>query len=156
MSTSQPTPSEAQAIIEEYITQIKPSFNFVVGLTAFSASLFTLLIVLFAFSTRPLRQRLVFRLNVVAIIISLLLGILNGILSGSAVLNPFNPLPQSLYVATIFFAIYPPLFYDSILLTRLFALYPVATTPALTLIKIFLFPFCIKCGRLVVLVRQRF
>ncbi|KAI5995872.1 hypothetical protein EDD15DRAFT_545078 [Pisolithus albus] len=41
--------------------------------------------------------------------------------------------------------------YDSILLTRLFALYPISTTPATTLLKIFAFPFCVKCTRVVVL-----
>ena len=80
------------------------------------------------------------------------LSVLNGVTSGGAILDPFHAIPESVYVATIFFAIYPPLFYDSILLTRLLALYPIGITPSLQLFKVFVFPMCIKCGRLVAVV----
>ncbi|KAL4062413.1 hypothetical protein V8B97DRAFT_308524 [Scleroderma yunnanense] len=126
-------------------------FQLVIGITAYAACLSTLLVVLFAFSTKESQRRLVFHLNVLAIIIALILAIFNGITSGKAILKPFNPVSKDVYVATIVFAIFPPLFYDSILLCRLFALYPPAMTPALTLVKIFAFPFCIKCARLVVI-----
>ncbi|KIJ63528.1 hypothetical protein HYDPIDRAFT_92110 [Hydnomerulius pinastri MD-312] len=134
-----------------YIESIQPSFNFVVGLTPFCACLVTLLVVLFAFSTSESRRRLVFRLNVLAIVIALVTGILNGVTSGRAILKPFDPTPQSVYIATIIFALFPPLFYDSILLTRLLALYPVDTTPLSTLVKVLAFPLCVKCARLIVL-----
>ena len=142
-----------EVIITAFIDAIHPNFNYVVGITAFSGCLVTLLVVLFAFSTKESRRRLVFHLNVFAICLALILGIFNGITSGTAILQPFNLVPMSVYVATIVFAVFPPLFYDSILLFRLFALYPPATTPKITLLKIFAFPFCIKCARLVVIVR---
>ncbi|KIK29900.1 hypothetical protein PISMIDRAFT_671884, partial [Pisolithus microcarpus 441] len=47
--------------------------------------------------------------------------------------------------------VFPPVLSDSILLTRLSALYPLSSTSLVTLLKIFTFPFCIKCARIVVL-----
>ena len=142
-----------EVIITAFIDAIHPSFNYVVVLTTFSSCLLTLLVVLFAFSTKESRRRLVFHLNVLAICLALILGIFSGITSGRAVLDPFHLVSKNVYIATIVFAVFPPLFYDSILLFRLFALYPPATTPKITLLKIFAFPFCIKCARIVVIVR---
>ncbi|KAH7884902.1 hypothetical protein F5I97DRAFT_1893225 [Phlebopus sp. FC_14] len=143
--------AESEAIVMAFIDSVHPSFNFVVGITAFCACLVTLLVVLFAFSTPESRRRTVFRLNVLAIVIALVLGILNGVTSGRAILAPFDPIPQSVYVATISFALLPPIFYDSILLTRLLAFFPIDTTPPFTLIKVLAFPVCVKCGRLITL-----
>ncbi|KAL4068906.1 hypothetical protein V8B97DRAFT_1872684 [Scleroderma yunnanense] len=140
-----------EAIITEFIASIHPNFNYVIGITAFAGCLLTLLVVLFAFSTKESRRRLVFHLNVLAIILCLILAILNGVTSGRAILDPFNLVSKNVYVAAIVFAVFPPLFYDSILLFRLFALYPPSVTPAITLVKIFAFPFCIKCARITVI-----
>ena len=145
--------ADTQLIITAFIDEIHPSLNFVVVVTAFSACLLTLLVVLFAFSTPQSRKRPVFRLNVIAILMATVLSVLNGVTSGGSILDPFHAIPESVYVATIFFATFPPLFYDSILLTRLLALYPIGITPSLQLFKVFAFPMCIKCGRLVALVR---
>jgi len=144
--------ADTQLIITTFIDEIHPAFNFVVVVTAFSACLLTLLVVLFAFSTPQSRKRPVFRLNVIAILLATVLSVLNGVTSGGAILAPFHAIPESVYVATIFFAIFPPLFYDSILLTRLLALYPIGITSNFELYKVFAFPVCIKCGRLVALV----
>lgn len=141
-----------EIIITSFIDAIHPNFNYVVGITAFSGCLVTLLVVLFAFSTKESRRRLVFRLNVLAILLALTLGVLNAITSSNAVLDPFHLVSMDLYTATIVFAVFPPLFYDSILLFRLFALYPPSITPKSTLVKIFAFPFLVKCARLVVIV----
>lgn len=138
-------------IIDGFIAGIRPSFDAILSATAFSACLLTLLVVLFAFSTKESRQRLVFRLNVLAICAALTLGVLTGLVGGTAIVNPFNPVSKGVYVASIVFAIFPPVLYDSILLTRLFALYPVSNTPRTTLLKIFTFPFCVKCARVIVL-----
>lgn len=107
--------------------------------------------VLFAFSTHESRRRAVFRLNVFAICLTLTLGILTGLSNGKAITDPFHQVPKGVYIATAAFSLIPPLLYDSILLSRLFALYPVSTTPRATLLKIFAFPFCIKCARVVVI-----
>ncbi|KAI6015614.1 hypothetical protein EDC04DRAFT_573780 [Pisolithus marmoratus] len=130
---------------------IRPSFDLILTSTAFSACLFTLLVVLFVFSTRESRRRVVFQLDVLAICLALTLGILIGLACGTAIIDPVNEAWKSFYVTAIAFALYPPLLYDSILLNRLFALYPLGSTPSVTLVKIFVFPFCIKCGRVVAL-----
>ena len=145
--------ASSEIIITGFIGAIRPSFDYVVVLTTLSSCLLTLLVVLFAFSTKESRRRLVFHLNVLAICLTLILGIFSGITSGQAVLDPFHLVSKNVYIATIVFAVFPPLFYDSILLFRLFALYPPAITPKITLLKIFAFPFCIKCARIVVIVR---
>ncbi|KAI6146227.1 hypothetical protein BKA82DRAFT_4158692 [Pisolithus tinctorius] len=60
--------------------------------------------------------------------------------------------PESVPSAGAAFTIFPPLLCDLILLTRLFALYLLSSTPPTTLLKIFAFPFCIKCAQVVVVV----
>ncbi|KAI6012716.1 hypothetical protein F5J12DRAFT_718347 [Pisolithus orientalis] len=142
----------SETIINDFIAAIHPNFDYVLTDTAFSACLFTLLIVLFAFSTKESRRRLVFRLNVLAICVALALGIFSSLVSGRAIIDPFNQVSKGVYIASIVFAVFPPVLYDSILLTRLFALYPISNTPRTTLFKIFAFPFCVKCARVIVLV----
>ncbi|KAI6031172.1 hypothetical protein BKA83DRAFT_4196839 [Pisolithus microcarpus] len=137
-------------VIDAFIAEIHPYFDYVLTATAFSACLFTLLIVLFAFSTKESRRRLVFRLNVLAICVAMTMGIFISVAGGKAMMDPFNQVSKSVYIASIVFGLFPPVLYDSILLTRLFALYPISTTPPTTLLKIFAFPFCVKCARVIV------
>ncbi|KAI6032528.1 hypothetical protein EDC04DRAFT_2898122 [Pisolithus marmoratus] len=125
--------TDSEATINALVNTIHPSFDYIIVITAFSACLFTLFVILFALSTKESRCRLVFRLNALAIF------------------DPFNSVSTSLQLAAIVFTIFPPLLYDSILLTRLFALYPLSSTPLATLLKIFAFPCCVKCTRVVVL-----
>ncbi|KAI6113616.1 hypothetical protein EDD16DRAFT_1600602 [Pisolithus croceorrhizus] len=68
-------------------------------------------------------------------------------MTGQAVVNPFNQVSKSVSVAAVTFLSCSPLLYDSMLLTRLFAVYPIGSTPRVTLVKIFAFPFCVKCVR---------
>ncbi|KAI6136095.1 hypothetical protein F5141DRAFT_8719 [Pisolithus sp. B1] len=137
--------------VNAFINTIQSSFDFILASTALSACLFTLLVTLFVFSTRESRRRVVFRLNVFAICLSMTLGVLIGLACGRLILDPFNPVWESFYATAVAFALYPLILYDSILLTRLSALYPLDTTPSVTLVKIFAFPFCVKCVRVVVL-----
>ncbi|KAI6096757.1 hypothetical protein F5141DRAFT_1152214 [Pisolithus sp. B1] len=143
--------SSSHLIISDFIDTIRPPFQFIVGVTALSACLVTLLVVLSVFSTQESRRRPAFYLNIIAISTALVLSILSGITSGRAILYPFSPTGKGIYIATIFFALFPPVFYDSMLLTRLLALYPINVTSRSTFFKIFIFPVCIKCGRLIVL-----
>ncbi|KAI6030992.1 hypothetical protein EDC04DRAFT_2898279 [Pisolithus marmoratus] len=140
-----------EVVIDDFVAEIHPYFDYVLAGTAFSACLFTLLVVLFAFSTKESRRYLVFRLNVLATCIAMTLGVMIGLVSGKAIVDPFNQVSKGAYVASIVFATFPPVLYDSILLTRLFALYPISTTPPAILLKMFTFPFCIKCTRVIVI-----
>ena len=145
--------ADGQEVITAFVDSMRLTFNYIVVTAALSGCLSTLLIVLFAFSTKKSRRRPVFYLNVLAIFLALTSSIFTGITSGTAIFYPFHLVPKGVYLATIAFTVFPPLFYDSILLFRLFALYPPSTTPGDILLKIFAFPFFIKCARIVVLVR---
>ncbi|KAI6113621.1 hypothetical protein EDD16DRAFT_1131459 [Pisolithus croceorrhizus] len=143
--------TDPEATLNAFVNTIRPNFDYIVVTTAFSACTFTLFVVLFALSTKESRHHLAFRLNVLAICVVLIMSILTGLTNGKAVVDPFNPVSTSVYLAAVVLTVFPPLLYDSILLTRLFALYPLSSTPLKTLLKIFAFPLCVKCTRVVVL-----
>ncbi|KAI6143602.1 hypothetical protein BKA82DRAFT_143259, partial [Pisolithus tinctorius] len=130
-----------------FVSAVRPGFDYTVVTTAFSACLFTLYVVLIVLSTKESRRRLVFRLNVLAICHVLAMGVLMGLTTLKYILEPFGQVSASVFIATVVFLYFSPLLYDSILLTRLFALYPLGSTPPATLVKIFALPFCIKCAR---------
>ncbi|KAI6120965.1 hypothetical protein EDD16DRAFT_811098 [Pisolithus croceorrhizus] len=140
-----------EAIIDGFVHTIYPAFVLLVANTAFSTCLLTLFAVLLALSTKESRRRVVFRLNVFAICLVLTMSVLVGFCNGKVVLGQSYWLPESLPSAGIAFTLFPPLLCDSILLTRLFALYPLSSTPRATLLKIIAFPFCVKCARIVIL-----
>lgn len=155
-STRMSQSSDYQTIISAFIEYVRPQFVLVVGITPFCACLVTLLAVLFAFSTPLSRKLLVFKLNVLAICIALVTGTLNGYLNALGVLEPFSPMPSlGICFTFAFFALLSPLFYDSILLHRLLAFYPINSTPLRTVAKVLVLPICVKVGRLVLVVRLR-
>ncbi|KAI6032529.1 hypothetical protein EDC04DRAFT_2605166 [Pisolithus marmoratus] len=136
--------TDSEAAISAFINTIHPNFDYIVTITAFSACLFTLFAVLLGLSTKESRRRIVFHLNVLAVCLALTTSILAGLSNGKAIIDPFNQVSTPSVSLS-------PLLYDSILLTRLFALYPPASTRQATLLKIFAFPFCVKCARVVVI-----
>ncbi|KAI6017461.1 hypothetical protein EDC04DRAFT_478554 [Pisolithus marmoratus] len=142
---------DPEIIINAFVNFIHPAFVNLVAITAFTASLFTLFVVLLAFSTQESRRRMVFRLNVLAICLVLTLGVLVGIGNGKVIFGQLYWLPRSVAIAEVVFGCFPPVLCDSILLTRFFAIYPLSTTRPAILLKIFVFPCCVKCARVVVL-----
>ncbi|KAI6012715.1 hypothetical protein F5J12DRAFT_891034 [Pisolithus orientalis] len=143
--------TDPEAIISGFVSGIHPAFVITVANTAFSASLFTLFVVLLALSTKESRRRVIFRLNVFAICIVLTMGIVIGFCNGKIVVGRLYWMPPSVPIAAVAFTVFPPLLCDSILLSRLFALYPLRSTSSATLLKILAFPFCVKSARVVVL-----
>ncbi|KAI6107568.1 hypothetical protein EDD16DRAFT_1712216 [Pisolithus croceorrhizus] len=143
--------ADPETIISDFVQFIRPAFIRDVANTAFSASLFTLCVVLLVFSTKQSRRHVVFRLNVFAICLVLTMGVLVGFNDGKVILSQGYWLPRSSLTAGVAFAVVPPLLCDSILLARLFALYPLSMARPATLLKVFTFPLCIKCARVVVL-----
>ncbi|KAI5985082.1 hypothetical protein EDD15DRAFT_2477297 [Pisolithus albus] len=141
--------TNSEATINAFVNAIRPNFDYIIVVAAFSACMFTLFVLLLALSTKESRRRMVFRLNVLAICTALTTSMLSGLCSGMAIVDPFHPVSKSVFFAASAFIYFPPLLYDSILLTRLLALYPPSSTPPTTLLKIFAFPFCVKCARAV-------
>ncbi|KAI6102442.1 hypothetical protein EDD16DRAFT_1646384 [Pisolithus croceorrhizus] len=120
--------ADSEATIIVFVNTIRPVFINIISNIAFSACVSTLFVVLFALSTKESRRRLVFRLNVLAICLVLTMGALMGLTSQKLIFDPSNLVSINIYIATIIFLVFPPLLYDSILLTRLFALYPFRST----------------------------
>ncbi|KAI5990265.1 hypothetical protein EDD15DRAFT_2170552 [Pisolithus albus] len=143
---------EIQAVITGFIDAIRPQYVLVVAVAPFCGCLLTLLAVLFAFSTPASRSLLVFKLNAIAILVALVTSILNGYINALGLLEPFAfDASVSLCFTFAFFTLCSPLFYDSILLLRLLAFYPIRSTPLSTLAKVLAVPIIVKCGRLVCL-----
>ncbi|KAI6122363.1 hypothetical protein EDD16DRAFT_1781914 [Pisolithus croceorrhizus] len=141
-----------QVIITEFIDAVRPQYVLVVAVAPFCGCLLTLLAILFAFSSPASRSLLVFKLNVIAILVALVTGILIGYINTLVLLEPFASGPTlSLSFTFAFFALCSPLFYDSILLLRVLAFYPTRSTPLRTLVKVLAVPILVKCGRLVCL-----
>ncbi|KAI6154173.1 hypothetical protein BKA82DRAFT_24221 [Pisolithus tinctorius] len=134
--------TDPEAIISGFVNDIHSAFVITVANTAFSASLFTLFVVLLALSTEESRRRVIFRLNVFAICIVFTMGIVIGFCNGKIVVGRLYWMPPSVPIAAVAFTVFPPLLCDSILLSRLFALYPLRSTSSATLLKILAFPFC--------------
>ncbi|KAI5990262.1 hypothetical protein EDD15DRAFT_2282344 [Pisolithus albus] len=144
--------SEIQNIITDFIDAIRPQYVLAVTIAPFCGCLLTLLAVLYALSTPELRSLLIFKLNVVAVLVALTTGILNGYMNSLGLLEPFaSDAPVSLSFTFAFFTLCSPLFYDSILLLRLLAFYPVRSAPLFTLAKVLAVPILVKCGRFVCL-----
>ncbi|KAI5995815.1 hypothetical protein F5J12DRAFT_785583 [Pisolithus orientalis] len=145
-------PSDIQAIITGFIDAVRPQYILVVATAPFCGCLLTLLVILFAFSTPESRSFLVFKLNVIAILVALVTSILNSYLNMLGFLEPFAPdIALSTCFTFALFALGSPLFYDSILLLRVLAFYPIRSTPLLMLAKVLTVPILVKCGRLVCL-----
>lgn len=124
---------------------MRPSMSIfvtVVASTAFSASLFTLCVVLLALFTNESRRRVVFRVNVLAICMSLTMGVLVGFVYRITV----DWLQASVATATVL----PLLPCDAILFPRLFALYPLSNTLRAMLSKMLAFSLCVNFTRVVV------
>ncbi|KAI6130678.1 hypothetical protein EDD16DRAFT_1470133, partial [Pisolithus croceorrhizus] len=119
----------------------------------FSTCLFTLFVVLLALSTRESQRQVIFRLNVFAICLVLTMGVLVGFCNGKAILGQSYWVLESVPTAGIAFTVFSPLLCNSMPLTRLFSLYLPSSTHPATLLKIYAFPFCIKCARVAVLMR---
>ncbi|KAI6046385.1 hypothetical protein EDC04DRAFT_2598177 [Pisolithus marmoratus] len=127
--------TDTEAVISEFVDLIYPSFALAVTNTAFFASLFTLFVVLLAHSTKESRRRMVLRLNVLAVCLVLTMGALVGFGTRKFIVDQSDQMSATLNTAVGVFNIFLPLL-----------------TPQAILLKIFAFPFCIKCARVVVLI----
>lgn len=91
--------SDSEATIIAFIDTIRPNFDYITAMTAFSACLFTLFVLLLALSTKESRRRVVFRLNVLAICTVLTTSILAGLCNWKAIVDPYNPVSTSVFIA---------------------------------------------------------
>ncbi|PFH53348.1 hypothetical protein AMATHDRAFT_137971 [Amanita thiersii Skay4041] len=130
-----------------YIEAIKPALNLLLIGAIWSAMLLPLLITLFFFSTKELRRKPIFILNVLALLFGEIMGVLNVVHEYHAIVDPLNPLDPSNYVASGIIIIITPFLVQSILVLRLLAVYPLCRTPTRLFISIFLPLALLKIAR---------
>ena len=135
-----------------YIEAIKPGIIFSVEAIIGGTIFIPVFILLFLFSTSVSRRSPVFYLNITACLIVFATAALSCYVQLEGVVNPLFQQPNSNYITLIALSILPPLFYDSILLTRIIAFYPRLTTPRWHLYRVMAYPVIIKFGRFTVLV----
>ncbi|KAF7351322.1 hypothetical protein MSAN_01563700 [Mycena sanguinolenta] len=118
-----------------YIASLEPSITLLMIGTVWSSMLIPLLIILFAFSSSSIRRRPLFGLNVTAVLLGIILGIINGYLAVTfhplhacspllPCFPPLTPIKQSIFVAFAAILLCLPVFMDTILIFRVFMVYP--------------------------------
>ncbi|PFH46140.1 hypothetical protein AMATHDRAFT_156171 [Amanita thiersii Skay4041] len=132
-----------------YISVVQPSLGILMVALTGTAVLFPLLVILFFFSTKSLRRKPIFVMNVISIILGLTLGISFTFIMYQAITNPSNLLTRFAYLFPAFSLTLIPIFVDSILLLRLLIVYPFHATPHHVFILIFFPLMCIKAARIV-------
>ncbi|KAJ7368512.1 hypothetical protein DFH08DRAFT_27912 [Mycena albidolilacea] len=85
-----------------------------------------LLVVLIVFSNPGMRP--LFIMNLVSVLTGIVLGILNVYLEVTATLSPLTPIHAYILIGFVILLLYLPVFMDTILIFRLFAVYPPRTT----------------------------
>ncbi|KAJ6623566.1 hypothetical protein B0H10DRAFT_2010538 [Mycena sp. CBHHK59/15] len=132
-----------------YVAALPPSLNMLMIGTVWSSMLVPMLIALLLFSTKELRRKPIFILNVVSVLMGIAMGILNAWLEFKTMLSPDQTIPTNSFVAMGCLTVGIPIFVESILVIRLLAVYPPARTSRLLLWSIFGPLFIIKVARVV-------
>ncbi|KAJ7693216.1 hypothetical protein B0H17DRAFT_839329, partial [Mycena rosella] len=107
-----------------YIAALKPSVTLLMIGTVWSSMLIPLLIVLLLFSNPRLRRQPIFILNFIAVLAGIVLGIINIYLEVTAIISPLIPVKASVFIGFVAIILYMPVLMDTILIVRLFAVYP--------------------------------
>ncbi|TFK48118.1 hypothetical protein OE88DRAFT_1810801 [Heliocybe sulcata] len=106
-----------------------------------------LFIALFWFSTERSRKQVSFILNVLSIVLAFTSGVLVDVYAVSSLLNPAHPLPASWTIAIGVLGIVQSILVDSILLARLFVVYPWKIISVRRRFLIFGLPIALKFAR---------
>ncbi|KAK7048096.1 hypothetical protein R3P38DRAFT_2505659 [Favolaschia claudopus] len=107
-----------------YLAAIQPSLTTLMTGTVWSSMLIPLLVVLLLFSTSGMRRKPLFILNLFAVLTGIALGIINVYLGVTEILSPLTVIPGSLVMGYVSMILYLPVYMDTILLVRLFVVYP--------------------------------
>ncbi|OBZ67917.1 hypothetical protein A0H81_12149 [Grifola frondosa] len=132
-----------------FIAVIQPSVTYLMIGTTSGTILVSMLLALFFFSTRSMRHQPIFLANIIAICFGLTLSLFNGYVEIRALLSPADPIHAATFVAYAVINSIGPILVDSILLIRLFAVFPFTSTPRLRWIGIVSFPILMKIARII-------
>ncbi|TFY77140.1 hypothetical protein EWM64_g6873 [Hericium alpestre] len=130
------------------IAAIRPSLTLLMIGTVCTSILLPVGVALLLFSTPALRRKPIFIMNV----ISVCLGITEGLLSGydeiNAILAPNRRIDPSTFTAFTCLSFFGPLFVESILLLRLWAVFPPQQISRVLKIIVYVPPVMLKLARL--------
>ncbi|PFH45063.1 hypothetical protein AMATHDRAFT_132447, partial [Amanita thiersii Skay4041] len=144
-----------------YLQVVNPFLSILMTELVGTSILLPLLVILFFFSTKQLRRKPIFILNVISILLGMSMGITgiwdmvslfstkNCANSLRCITNPQSPIGPNVYATMACFVTIVPLFVETILMFRILAVYPYHATPKPTFISIFLPLALLKIARLV-------
>ncbi|KAJ7157797.1 hypothetical protein C8R46DRAFT_958768 [Mycena filopes] len=110
-----------------YIAAITPSLSLLMIGTVWSSMLIPLLVILLLFSNSEMRRKPLFIMNLIAVLAGIVLGAMNVYLETTAIISPLTPIKGSVFIGFDCILLYLPVFMDTILLVRLFIVYPPQT-----------------------------
>ncbi|KAF8735165.1 hypothetical protein AX14_002620 [Amanita brunnescens Koide BX004] len=142
-----PSNSPAQ-LIDVFVAMLKPMCQLLIVTCVGSAMLVPLFVLLWFSSNSETRRKPIFIANVVSIVIGLAFAGVSIAQILSQLLNPLATPNIPLYLTYNILFGFTPLLVESILLIRLFAVYPFRTTPLKTFLAIFIPITLLKVGRL--------
>ncbi|KIL62108.1 hypothetical protein M378DRAFT_13063 [Amanita muscaria Koide BX008] len=135
-------------LIDTIAGNFKPLYTTVIVACIWSAMLVPLFVVLLFFSNKELRRKPVFFGNIFAICLGIVLaGVVMGLLV-SILSNPLAPPSRPLRVTFAIFIAFSSLLVESVLLIRVWAVFPFRTTPRLTFFAIFTVIALLKIARI--------
>ncbi|PFH45066.1 hypothetical protein AMATHDRAFT_72036 [Amanita thiersii Skay4041] len=132
-----------------YLLIINPSLSILMTELVGTAILLPLLIILFFFSTKQLRWKPIFILNVISILLGMTMGIIGIWAMYQGITNPHKPISSAHYGVIGVLITIVPLFVETILMFRILAVYPYHATSKWLFTLIFLPLTLLKIARLV-------
>ncbi|PFH46139.1 hypothetical protein AMATHDRAFT_156174 [Amanita thiersii Skay4041] len=131
-----------------FISVVQPSLGILIAALTGTAILVPLWVILFFFSTKQLRRKPIFIMNVISIMLGVTLGISTTYIMYQEITNPQSSFGHVMPACQCLITITPS-FVESILLFRLLAVYPYHATSSCVFISIFFPLICIKIARVV-------
>ncbi|PFH45385.1 hypothetical protein AMATHDRAFT_51682 [Amanita thiersii Skay4041] len=132
-----------------YLLVVQPTLGLMMAELVGTAILVPLLIILLFFSTKQLRRKQIFTLNVISILLGLSTGISSTLVLRQGIINPTKPLTSVQYALLGYSILIIPIFVESILLFRLLVVYPYHAIPLCIFLMIFIPLGYIKVARVV-------
>ncbi|PFH45064.1 hypothetical protein AMATHDRAFT_10086 [Amanita thiersii Skay4041] len=132
-----------------YLWVINPSLSILMTELVGISILLPLLVILFFFSTKQLRRKPIFILNVVSILLGISMGVTGIWDLYQAITNPQRHISSTHFAVLGCFTSIVPLFVETILVFRILAVHPYHATPKWLFTLIFLPLALLKIARLV-------
>ncbi|KAJ6499520.1 hypothetical protein C8R47DRAFT_1110993 [Mycena vitilis] len=130
-----------------YTAVIKLELNLLLITTAWASALIPLFIILLVFANREMRRQPLFIMNVIAVLIGIAQGIVTMYAEVKGIVSPLQPVRASIQIGYLSMLLFTPIFVDTILLFRLYIVYPPRSISWLRRLVIFGPPIVFKLVR---------